>query len=102
MAVAVTVGVAGFVAVPVAAAVGVRVAVAPGVAVAVGVAVGVAPSSRKTIEGFPHQCSFARATSDGVVLAVAAEELELPPNNPVQAASKTLDNSKPIAAYRAG
>ena len=74
------------------------VAVALGVAVTVAEAVAVteAPSSRKTIDGLPHQCSFVSASRDGVGVAVARGELL--PNKPVQDARKILDSIKPSAA----
>jgi len=76
----------------------VAVAVAPGVVVTVAEATGVtdAPSSRKTIDGLLHQCSFVSASSDGVGVAVVPEEL--PPNGPVQDARKILDNIRPTTA----
>jgi hypothetical protein len=68
----------------------------PAVAVAEAPGVTEAPSSRKTIDGLLHQCSFVSANSDGVEVAVVAGELF--PNRPVQDARKKLDNIRPTAA----
>src|SRR5690349_9738736 len=50
--------------------VGVPIAVTATMGVlAAGVTVPAAPSSRKIINGFPHQCNFARVASEGVGVA---------------------------------
>jgi hypothetical protein len=76
---------------------GVVVDVAVTLGVELAVVVGVtAPSSRKSIDGFPHQRSWAIASSDGV--AVAVEELELPPNELVHEARNKFESTRKVAS----
>jgi len=66
-----------------------------GVAVAVGVTVGVkAPSSRKTIEGCPHQAILLNAWVEAVGVAV------VPPPKPEQALKSMVMENKLTASKR--
>jgi hypothetical protein len=71
------------------------VAVVPGVELAVAVGFTAAPSSRKSMDGFPHQCSCAIANADGVGVAVGSG---LPPNELVHEARNTFDRNRIIAS----
>jgi len=73
--------------------VGVAIGVRPEVGLAVAVVVGVtcAPSSRKSIEGLPHQRSWDGANTDGVAVAVG---LASPPKKPVHEVRNIFDRSK--------
>ena len=76
-------------------AVAVAVIVAVGVPLA-GVTVTGACSSRKTMNGLLHQCSFVNATRDGVGLAVGVVLPNPPKFKPEHAARKKLHNSKHV------
>jgi len=71
------------------------VAVTPGVELAVAVGFTAAPSSRKSMDGFPHQCSCTIANADGVGVAVGSG---LPPNELVHEARNTFDKNRIVAS----
>ena len=75
----------------------VAVEVSPGVVLAVAVGI-TAPSSRKSLDGLPHQWSCASVSSDGV--AVFVEEPELPPNGVVHAARNIIDSTRKAARMK--